>query len=94
MLNYSEKLALNAILEAAIIDSEDDDGDPVFHEVLAEDVNTFEDKRLQADVYDDLAQNGLIACSGTQDENGNEVLEFVCITPKGLEELKSSSGVH
>jgi len=91
MLTDRELQALNAILEEAIIKSkEEDDGNPIFHEVNADSVNPFDD----TEVYDSLAKKGLIECSGSEDEYGNEKLESVCITPKGLEELKSTKGVH
>lgn len=95
MLNSNEVQALNAILEDAIIKSkEEDDGDPIFHEVNVSDVNPFPDKRIQSDVYKSLAMRGFIECSGTEDSSGGEILEYVCITPKGLEALKSAKGVH
>jgi hypothetical protein len=87
--------ALDAILEEAIVKSkEEDDGDPVFHEVNANGVNPFADQRAQSNVYTSLANKGLIECSGTGDLSGGEILEYVCITPKGLEALKSAKGVH
>lgn len=89
-----EVRALNAILEEAIVNSKADDGDPVLHEVEVDSVNPFNDKLTQSHVYDSLAKNGLIQCSGTEDEHGAEVLEWVCITPDGLEALKSAKGVH
>lgn len=95
MLNSREVQALNAILESAIVRSrEEDDGDPVFHEVNANDVNPFTDKLTQSNVYTSLAKQGLIECSGIEDQNGGEILEYVCITPKGLAALKSANGVH
>lgn len=95
MLNSNEVQALNAILEDAIIKSkEEDDGDPIFHEVSVNGVNPFADKRIQSDVYKNLAMKGFIECSGTEDPSGGEILEYVCITPKGLEALKSAKGVH
>lgn len=55
MLTSSEVQALDAILEEAIVKSrEEDDGDPVFHEVNTNDVNPFADKRTQSDVCVDL----------------------------------------
>lgn len=95
MLNGKEVQALNAILEEAIVKSEEeDDGDPVFHEVSANGVNPFADKHTQSDVYKSLAMKGFIECSGTEDLSGDEILEYVCITPRGLEALKSVKGVH
>ena len=95
MLTSREVQALGAILEDAIVKSkEEDDGDPVFHEVNANGVNPFADKRTQSDVYASLAMKGLIECSGTEDPNGGETVEYVCITPKGLEALKAEKGVH
>lgn len=94
MLTSDEMQALDAILGEAIVKSrEEDDGDPVFHEVNANDVNPFADRRTQSDVYTSLAKKGLIECSGGEDLGGN-VFEYVCITPKGLEMLKSAKGVH
>lgn len=94
MLTSSEVQALDAILEEAIVKSrEEDDGDPVFHEVNTHDVNPFADRRTQSDVYTRLAKKGLIECSGGEDLGGT-VSEYVCITPKGLEILKSAKGVH
>lgn len=94
MLTNAEVLALDAILADAIVDSKDDDGDPVFHEVDANKVNPFADKRTQSDVYISLAQKGLIQCSGTDDPSEGNILEYVCITPEGLEALKFTRGVH
>lgn len=95
VLNGKELLALNAILEEAIIRSkEEDDGDPIFHEVNANGVNPFADKHAQSDVYKDLVIKGFIECSGIEDLSGGEILEYVCITPKGLAALKSVRGVH
>jgi hypothetical protein len=93
MLNSNENRALSAILEDAIIKSrEEDDGDPIYHEVNFKDVSPFSDARTQSDVYDILASKGFIECSIFEDRNGSE--EFVCITPQGLEALKSASGTH
>ena len=95
MLTSREVQALDAILEDAIVKSkEEDDGDPIFHEVNANDVDPFADKRTQSDVYTSLAKKGLIECSGTEDLSGSEILEYVCITPKGLDALKSAKGVN
>ena len=95
MLTDAEVRALDAILEDAIIKSkEEDDGDPVFHEVEVDGVNPFGDKRTQSDVYASLAKKGLIECSGTEDLSGGEILEHVCITPTGLEALKAARGVN
>jgi hypothetical protein len=93
-LNDSEVLALNAILDEAIVQSKDDDGDPVYHDVNCESVNPFGDKQTQSDVYDILAKNGFIECSGMEDKEGNKLAEFVCITPQGIEALKAATGVH
>lgn len=93
MLNNHELQALSAILDEAIIKSkEDDDGDPIFHEVNVNDVNPFTDSCTQSDVYDDLAQKNLIEGSIFEDQNGTE--EYVCITPSGMEALISASGKH
>ena len=95
MLTSRETQALEAILDDAIIRSKkEDDGDPVFHEVDANDVNPFADKRTQSDVYTSLAMKGYIECSGSEDPSGGETLENVCITLKGLEALKSVKGVN
>ena len=95
VLNNEEVLALNAILEDAIVKSrEEDDGDPIFHEVNIKDVNPFADKRIQSVVYDNLAKRGFIQCSGNEEPSGGEELEYVCITPEGLAALKSVKGVH
>jgi hypothetical protein len=95
MLSSNEVLALNAILEDAIVKSRDeDDGDPVFHEVNVSGVNPFPDTQTQSDVYTSLATKGLIQCSGTEDSSGNEILEYVCITQTGLDALKFETGVH
>lgn len=93
-LTNSEVLALDAILEAAILQSgDDDDGDPVFQEVASDGVNPFADASALSEVYDSLSQKGLILCSALVEEGGDEV-EFVCITPDGLEALKAAKGVH
>jgi len=87
--------ALDSILEEAIIKSkEDDDGDPVYHEVSVDAASPFADKRTLLEVYTSLAQKELIQCSGTEDDDGAEILDYVCITPKGLEALKSAKGVN
>lgn len=94
MLDSDEVLALNAILDDAVAKSkEGDDGDPIFHDVNVEDVNPFADERTQSDVYDKLAKKGLIECSGYEDTTGRTE-EYVCITPSGLDALKSMGGVH
>lgn len=93
MLNRKEVQALSAILEEAIIKSkEEDDGNPIFHEVNCRNVNPFSDQRIQTDVYNDLAKKGFIEGSVFEDQNGSE--EYVCITPEGLEALKAASGTH
>ena len=94
MLTNDEMQALDAILEEAIVKSrEEDDGDPIFHEVNTDDVNPFADKQTQDVVYTNLAKQGLIECSAGDDQSGN-VFDCVCITRKGLETLKSAKGVH
>jgi hypothetical protein len=93
-LTSEEVQALDAILEEAIAQSSEDDGDPVFQEVKVNDVNPFTDEKTLDEVYTDLSKQGFIQCSGPEDENGNEVLEFVCITPEGLEALKAAKRVH
>ena len=94
MLTENEVQSLNAILDRAI--AEADDGDPEFQEVAAADVNPFSDTLTQSGVYGDLSTNGLVHCSGPAGEpdKDDEVVEFVCITPTGLEALKSAMGVH
>jgi hypothetical protein len=95
MLTKEEVQALDAILDGAIVKSkEEDDGDPVFHEVDVKGVNPFADGRTQSGVYDSLSKKGLIQCSGSEDEDGGEILEYVCITPEGLEALKAARGVN
>ena len=93
MLTSEEVQALDAILNDAIVKSKEDDGDPVFHEVNAEGVNPFADKRTQSGVYTSLAKKGLIECSGYMDVTGKSE-EYVCITPEGLEALKAAKGVN
>jgi hypothetical protein len=95
MLTNREVEALEVILDEAIVKSKvEDDGDPVFHEVNINSVNPFADELIQSDVYTSLANKGLIECSATEDSNGDEIMEYVCITPMGLEALKSVKGVH
>jgi hypothetical protein len=95
MLTNKEVQVLNAILDEALLRSkEEDDGDPVFHSVEVNCVNTLADTGVQSDVFASLAKNGLIECDGTEDSSGNEVIEYVCITPKGLGALKAAKGVH
>jgi hypothetical protein len=95
VLTSEEVQALDAILNDAIVKSKEDDGDgdPVFHEVNAEGVNPFADKRTQSGVYTSLAKKGLIECSGYMDVTGKSE-EYVCITPEGLEALKAAKGVN
>ena len=94
VLNSEEVHALDAILNDAIVKSkEEDNGDPVFHEVDANGVNPFADRRTQSSVYDSLAKKGLIECSGYEDVTGKSE-EYVCITHKGLEALKAAKGVN
>lgn len=91
VLTSEEVKALDAILDDALVKSkEEDDGDPVFHEVEANGVDPFADRRTQDRVYTSLAKKGLIQCSGDEDET----LEYVCITPEGLEALKTAKGVN
>ncbi len=95
MLTSREVQALDAILDDALVKSkEEDNGDPIFHEVDVDGVNPFADEQTQSDVYDSLAKKGLIQCSGTEADDGREILEFVCITPEGLEALKTAKGVN
>lgn len=93
MLSDIEIQALNAILAEAIVES-GDEVDPVYHEVKAQRVNPFGDPTIQMAVYDNLARNGLIQCSGQEDDQGHEIVEFVCITAQGWEALKAAKGVH
>jgi hypothetical protein len=89
-----EVRALDAILEAALIDSKDDNGDPVFHDVDASCLTQFTDKAALSDVFENLARQGFIACSGMEDVDGNEVAEYVSITPDGLEALKAAKAMN
>lgn len=94
-LTASEVLALNAILEVAIVVSkEEDDGDPIYHDVDVARVNPFEDMSTLDAVHDRLAKHGLIECSGEVDDQDEEIPKWVCITPQGLEALKTAKGVH
>jgi hypothetical protein len=91
VLTSEEIQALDAILDDAIVKSKEvDDSDPVYHEVDAKGVNPFANRRTQSSVYDSLAKKGLIQCSGNEDED----VEYVCITPEGLEALKVAKGVN
>lgn len=94
MLTEDEVRALNAILDKAI--AEADDGDPEFQEVAAADVNPFADLITQFNLYDALSTKGFIQCSGPPGDpyEDDEEVEFVCITPTGLEALKAARGVH
>ena len=95
MLNDSELQMLTAILEEALIQSkEGNDVDPEYHDVDVNNLNIFNDKLIESQVYDSLAMKGFVECSGNEDENGDEILEYVSITPKGLVALKSLKGVH
>jgi len=94
-LTNSEVQALESILDVAVVKSkEEDDGDPVFHDVSVDAVNPFADRHAQLNVYNSLAMKGLVECSMSLDEHDNEVLEFVCITPEGLQALQSAKGMH
>lgn len=93
MITGRELMALEAILNEAIVKSSEDDGDPVFHEVDVSTVNPFPDRQTIEEVYESLATKNLIAGSVMEDRDGSET-EFVCITPQGLEALKSAQGVH
>lgn len=78
MLTDRDLLALTAILEEAIIKSQqEDDGDPIFHEISVNSVNPFDSELIQSEVYASLGKKGLIQCSGSEDESGNEMLEYV-----------------
>lgn len=93
-LTNDEVQALDAILDEAIDQSSEDDGDPVFQEVAVEDVNPFPDEQTLDEVYTELSRKGFIQCSGLVEEDGSAVLEYVCITPEGLDALKATKGVH
>ncbi len=94
MLNKDEVQALEAILDTAIIKSkEEDDGDPVFHEVDFNDIKPPPDERTKSVVYDSLINKGLVECSIGEDATG-KTWEYVCITPQGLEALKAAKGVN
>lgn len=96
MLSSQEVQALEAILDDALVKSRDEDGYPVFHEVEVDGVNPFGDKSIQDGVYDSLAKKGLIECSGMNVDPVTDEAEkeYVCITPEGLEALKSAKGVN
>ncbi len=95
MLTGRELKMLNAILEEAIIESiEGNNIDPEFHDVAVSDLNPFDDEIIKSSEFDSLALKGFIECSGTEGDDGEELLEYVCITPKGLEALKQAKGVH
>ena len=89
MLNDLEVQALNAILDRAIAEADDDD--PEFKEVAAANVNPFGDAITQSSVYDSLSKKGFVQCSGSPDD---EASDAVCITPSGLTALKEANGVH
>lgn len=56
MLDDTEVTALEAILDSAIIKSqEEDDGDPVCNDVSIDIVNPLADKLVQANVYASLS---------------------------------------
>lgn len=94
VLSTDEVKALAAILDTAIIKSkEEDDGDPVFHEVDFEDIKPPPDERTQGVVYDSLMEKGLVECSIGEDATG-KISQHVCITPEGLEALKEAKGVN
>lgn len=95
MLIDTEVLALSAILDKAF--EEADDGDPEFQDVAVKDVNPFGDHTLLMAVYDRLAKNGFIECSGPAGdplEDDDTLTEYVHITPSGIEALKAAKGVH
>lgn len=95
ILSNHEIMGLNAILEVAIYKSHDeDDGDPAYHEVRVIEIPSFADADIQSNVYTSLAAQGFIQFSGTEDEIGNEILEYVCITQPGIDALKLEVGVH
>jgi|GEM_PF-3504972 len=95
MINDKELEILNALLDKAMILSKEGiTADPENHEVAVKDLKIFNDDVLESKVFDDLAIKGLIECSGNEDENGNELLEYVSITPEGLKAIKSIKGVH
>ena len=95
MLIEDEVKALSAILDKAI--EEADDGDPEFQEVALKDVNPFGDHAALMVVYGPLSKNGFIQCSGPLGdplEDDDSLVEYVCITPSGVQALKAASGVH
>jgi hypothetical protein len=95
MLDDSELQMLSAILEEALIQSKErNDVDLEYHEIDVNNLNIFNDKLIESQVYDSLAMKDFIECSGYEDEKGDEILEYVSITPKGLVALKSLKGVH
>jgi hypothetical protein len=95
MLNHQEIMALSAIFEQATHENADGDAaDPVFNEVAANSVNPFAEAQILDEVYTTLSRKGFIQCSGSENEHGNEILEFVCITPDGYEALKTTKGIH
>ena len=83
MLSDSEARALEAILNEAIIDSQDDDGDPVFHDVNVKAVNPFGDRRTQSEVFTSLSKKRLIECSGMEDLSGTKSLSSSALRRKG-----------
>ena len=64
--------------------------------VAAAGVNPFGDKLTQSSVYDVLSKKGFIECSGPagDPDEDDEDVEFVCITPTGLDALKTAKGIH
>lgn len=93
MLTSKEIKALDAILAEAVDKSAaEDDGDPVYHEVLLTDVNPFPDKVIQSEVYDSLSKKGMI--DGSIMDPGGDPIEWVCITQDGYDALLSARGTH
>lgn len=93
MLTSNEIKALDAILAEAVDKSAaEDDGDPLYHEVLLTDVNPFPDKVTQKKVYESLSQKGLIDGSVYMHMGTEE--EFVCITQQGYEAFLAASAPH
>ena len=93
MLTSDEIKALSAILAKATDKSaEEDDGDPVFHEVRLLEVNPFPSKHIQAEVYEGLSRKGFIDGSVYMHMGTEE--EFVCITQQGYEAFLASSAPH
>jgi len=63
MLNDSELQMFGAILEEALIQSKvRNDVDPEYHDIDVNNLNIFNDKLNESQVYDSLAMKGFIEC--------------------------------